>query len=312
MRLLALRFGVFAITLLGAVGAVFLLLWSAPGDPIDLLPNADELRPVLEVEWRLDEPLPLRFGAYVGGALQGDLGISLAYRPGMPVTEVIAGPALRSLGWLVAALLLTLAWGTTLAWWTAGRSSVERKVLQAISILPVFLLAHLAVHLINGATHWLIEAERIARPAWFALPGEASPFRSLLAVVVLAVGSGALAEVRAEVESALGDMRRSGWATAVRARGGRLAPHLLRNLIGPLTTIASNRAAFFVGGLVILEKVLLLNGVGSILWQAAVLRDYPLALGITVVLAAVVCASRLLGDTLRLAVDPRLRTGATS
>src|SRR5690606_10379529 len=143
-------------------------------------------------------------------------------------------------------------------------------------IAPVFLLAHLAVNLINEGTLGLIERGLIDRPEWFALPGQAGLFRTTLAIVLLAVGSGALAEVRAEAENALSTIRASGYVAAARARGERLLPHIALNLAVPLTTVASSRAAFFVGGLVILEKVLLLNGIGSILWQAAVLRDYPL------------------------------------
>jgi peptide/nickel transport system permease protein len=81
------------------------------------------------------------------------------------------------------------------------------------------------------------------------------------------------------------------------------------NLLPPLTTIAASRAAFFVGGLVIIEKVLHLSGVGAMLWQACRMRDYPLALGITVIAAAAVCGARLTADLLRVAVDPRLREG---
>ncbi len=307
LRLVAHRLLVFAVTLLGAVGLVLVMLWAAPGDPIDVLPNGDELRPVLEAQWQLDRPLPVRLGLYIANVLRGDLGTSLTYRPGMPVTEVIARPALRSIGWLLTALLLTMSWGTALAWWSAGRARPAARLLQIVSIAPVFLLAHLAVNLINEGTLYLVDAELIARPGWFALPGQDSLFRTTLAVVLLAVGSGALAEVRAEVEGALGRIRASGYVAAARARGERLFPHVALNLAVPLTTVASTRTAFFVGGLVILEKVLLLNGVGSILWQAAVLRDYPLALGITVVFASVVCVSRLIGDTVRLAIDPRLR-----
>ena len=65
--------------------------------------------------------------------------------------------------------------------------------------------------------------------------------------------------------------------------------------------------AFFVGGLVILEKILLMNGIGAILWQSALERDYPLALGITLVTAAVVASLRLVGDVVRTAIDPRRR-----
>ncbi|MBW2257418.1 MAG: ABC transporter permease, partial [Deltaproteobacteria bacterium] len=272
IRVLVIRFGVFAVTLLGAASLVLALLWAAPGDPIDLIPNGEELRPVLEEQWQLDRPIPVRLLHYLGNAVRGDLGTSLTYRPGMPVMTVIAAPTLRSLGWLLTALALTLVWGTALAWGTAGRRSLNRRLIQAVSIAPVFLIAHLSVNLINEVTLSLVDGGWMARPAWFALPGQPSAFRSALAVVVLAVGSGALTEVRAEVENALVEIRSSGYVAAARARAEPLWRHVFLNLVGPLTTIAATRAAFFVGGLVILEKVLLLNGIGSILWQAALLR----------------------------------------
>jgi len=307
LRLIIGRIAVFAVTLLGAVGLVLVLLWAAPGDPIDLLPNGEELRPILEEQWQLDRPLGARFVAYFSHLSRGDLGTSLTYRPGMPVTEVILEPALRSTGWLVAALGVAMVWGTALAWGTAGRPTWNRTFWQLVSIAPVFLLAHVAVNGINEATLALVDSGWMDRPRWFALPGQPHPFRTILAIVLLAVGSGTLSEVRAEVENALVKIRSSGYVAAARARGERVWPHVALNLAGPLTTIASSRAAFFVGGLVILEKVLLLNGAGSILWQAAVLRDYPLALGITVIFASIVCTARLLGDAVRIAIDPRLR-----
>ena len=147
----------------------------------------------------------------------------------------------------------------------------------------------------------------IGRPDWFALPDEPSAVRTVLAIMVLAVGSGALAEVTSEVENALVEIRRSGYVDAARACNAKVWPHVVINLVNPLATIAMTRTAFFVGGLVIVEKVLLLNGVGAILWQAAILRDYELAMGISLLAAALVAFTRLTGDTVRMVVDPRLR-----
>ncbi len=284
-----------------------LLLALAPGDPIDLLPNADDVRPELEARWHLDRPIPVRYALYLGQLASGDLGTSLAYRPGMPVADIILRPALRSAGWLVAAWMLTLVWGTALAWYTAGRSSAWTLAVRLASIGPVFLLAHLAVFGFNEAAWSMMQAGTIERPGWFALPDQASSLRTVLAIVILAVGSGALAELHAEVENALVAIQRSGFADAARARGMPVWPHIAWNLASPLTTIAVSRAAFFVGGLVVLEKVLLLNGVGAILWQAALLRDYDLCLGIGLLAAVVVAGARLTGDGIRIAIDPRLR-----
>ena len=295
----------FAVTVLGAALFVLVLLYSAPGDPIDLLPNADEVRPVLEAEWGLDKPLPVRFARWTAHALVGDFGTSVTYRPGAPVIEVIAGPALRSLAWAFCALGSALGIGTALAWFTAGRPALARRAVQAISLIPLFLLAHVLVAGLNDVTWRLMARGTIDRPSWFAIPDQPSTLRVVLAVGLLAVGSGALTGVHAAVEDALVRVRSSGYVDAARALGTPTAPHVWRNLLPEVAAIAAARTATFVGGLVVLEKVLLLNGVGAILWEAALLRDYNLAMGIAVVLALVVATTRLVSDVVRTWMDPR-------
>ncbi len=304
------RFGAFVATLLGAALLAQLLLFAAPGDAADLLAGDPELRAALVAELGLDRPPHVAWWAFVTHAVTGDLGFSLTYRPGMAVTELVLPAAGRSLILVVGALVLSLVVGAGLAYATAGRRSFSRRALQAISIAPVFLLAWVLVVGLNEVTFEMMEAGRIPRPSWFALPDQDSLLKWVLAMTVLAVGSSAVTEVHGACEDELKAIRRSGYVDAARARGARLAPHVLWNLVPPLTTIASTRAAFFVGGLVVIEKVLHLNGVGAMLWQACRLRDVPLALGITFAAAAVVCGARLLADLVRVAVDPRQRSAA--
>ncbi len=297
----------FLLTLAGAVLVIQLLLWASPGDPVDLVPNGEEIRVQLEQEWGLDKPLPLRYLDFLGRALEGDLGSSLTYRPGATVTELVVPAALRSLRLLIPALILAMGLGIGLGFVTAGRGSVLRRLAQVISVAPVFLLAFLSVHVLNELAFHGMEAGWFGRPGWFALPDTDSALKTALAITVLAVGSGALAEVHAAVEDEMVRLRNAAFVDAAVARGAPVWKHLLWNLLPPLATIAYGRAAFFVGGLVIIEKVLQLNGAGSMLWQACRLRDYPVALGITILAAAAVCGARLLGDLVRISVDPRLR-----
>jgi len=302
--------GSFALTLAGAVLLIQLLLWAAPGDPVDLVPNGAEVREQLERDWGLDQPPLLRTLGFLARAAQGDLGTSFTYRPGATVTELILPAAGRSLGLLLPALALALAAGLALAFACAGRPSLLRRAVQALSVAPVFLLAFLAVQILNEGVYAGMEAGWFGRPAWFALPDTDSPLKALIAVLVLALGSGAVAEVQASVEDEVVRLRNATFVDAAIARGAPAWRHVLWNLLPPLATIAYGRAAFFLGGLVIVEKVLHMNGVGSMLWQACRMRDYPVALGITILAAAAVCCARLVGDAVRVSVDPRLREAA--
>jgi len=298
--------GAFVAALAGVALLLQILLASAPGDAADLISDDPVLRAALVEAWRLDEPVLSRWLAWTVDAMGGDLGESLTYRPGQAVTELVLPALARSLVLVGGALVLSLTGGLGLAWWTAGRRSATRRLVQALSVTPVFLLAWLLMAGLNEAAFGLMEGGQIARPAWFALPDEDSWLKTLLAISVLAVGSSALGEIHAALEDELLRIQRASFVEALRVRGVALGPHLLRALLAPLATIAGGRASFFVGGLVVVETVLHVGGLGSLLWQACRLRDYPLALGIGVVAGALVCGARLASDVARITVDPRL------
>jgi ABC-type dipeptide/oligopeptide/nickel transport system permease component len=294
-------------TLLCATGLLLWLLVLAPGDPISQLPNSAELRPQLEVALGLQHSAPVRWLLYLARLCTLDFGTSWVYRPGAPVIEVIWGPAQRSLLLVAAAFGVVGLWGTLLAFVTAGRRSALRGTVQLVSLLPTFLLAYTSVTVINKIFWGLIQSGLIARPVWFALPDQPSLVRSVLAVVVLAVGSGTLSEVHGEIEDALVRTRMSPWVDAARARGQAIWPLVLRGLAPQLVSTLAGRAAVMVGGVVVVEKLLLLNGAGAILWEAAVDRDYDLALSIGVLACALVVAVGLCADGLQVLLDPRLR-----
>ncbi|MCP4810428.1 MAG: ABC transporter permease [Proteobacteria bacterium] len=298
------RLAAFVATLAGAALLAQALLWLAPGDAVDLLTDDPELRDQMIASWGLDQPLLVRWWRFVTGAATGDLGVSLTYRPGTEVSSLVWRASLASAPTLVSAVLLALIGGVGLAY---ARLRVGRRLIQVVSVAPVFLLAATAVVTLNETAFSLIEAGTITRPEWFALPLGDSLLKSVLGVVVLAIGSSALTEVHQAADDELRIIRGSGYIDAATARGARLWPHILWNLLPPLTTIAVSRTAFFLGGLVVVEKVLQLNGAGAMLWQACRLRDYPLALGLVLVAAAVVCTARLVGDVIRIGLDPRLR-----
>ncbi len=302
------RLGVFAATLLGAVVSVQILLALAPGDAIDVLPNGDALRAGLAAEWGLDQPLPVRLVRTSGRIFSGDLGVSLTYRPGAPVAELVLDTGLRSLGLLAPALVLAVGLAAGLGAWSAAGGTRVLRTVQAVSVIPAFLTAYVLVAALNAGTWALIQSGRIARPDWFALPDTASAVRTAIAITVLAVASGGLTEMHAACDAELRRLRTAPFVEAATARGAPIWPVILHNFAAPLAAIAASRAAWLVGNLVVVEKLLLFSGAGAMLWQACRLRDYPLAIGGTLAAATLVSGARLLADLFRLAVDPRLRS----
>lgn len=295
----ALRFGA---VLVGTVVLVEGLMWAAPGDPIDLIPNGAELRGALAAEWGLDRPLPARIADRLLGLLRGDLGESLIVRPGAAVADLAAAAAARSALVLLPALALSIASALVLS--LARRGA---RLVQLVSAAPVFLLAWASVTGINAAVFSLMTAGWIGRPAWFALPLTDAPARTAVAVAALAVGSGALSEAHTDLSDALGRLRRGPLVQGLLARGTPPGRHLISNLLAPVAALAADRLAFLLGGLVVVETVMLHNGAGALLWQAALNRDYPLAIGLAVTAAVTVTFGRLLADLAQIVADPRLR-----
>lgn len=282
------------------------LIALAPGDAIDLLPNADAVRETLAVEWGLDAPLPVRVARALGRTAVLDLGESISYRPGASVTTLLASAAGSSFGILVPAWVGSVMFALALAW---GRG--RARLARAVSALPAFLAAWLLVTAINAAVWAAMNRGWIERPAFFALPDQESGLRTVLAVGVVAVASGNLAALYAACTTELDALRSAPFIEAARARGAAIWPHLVWNLLPPLLDLGAGRAAALLGTVVVTEKLLLVNGAGAMLWQACRQRDYPLAMGITLMAAVFVALVRLLADLARLALDPRLSRSAS-
>lgn len=297
----------FLVAVVLSLGLLQVLLASAPGDAIDLLPDAESLRPELEAQWGLDRSLPERIVFGLLDMARGDWGHSVAVRTGAPVLELLADTAPRSLAVLVPAVLLQALLALLLGLWTRGRRPLLTGALQLASALPLFLMLLAAVTLINDLTWQLIQAGHIARPEWFALPDQPGAVRWALATLGLAVASSALAEAHGGVELATRRLLASAHLTACRARGEPIVRPLLHNLLPELLAQTARTLPAMLGGLVIAERLLLIQGTGSLLWDACLLRDHPLALGIAAACAALVAFTTLGSESLRVWLDPRLR-----
>jgi len=301
------------VTLVGVLALVFLLVSAAPGDPAALAAHARTgttfvgLSPEAVADFHrrygLDRPAAVRFGIWLVRAASFDLGRS--FQDDRPVAERIRDtlPAtlLLNAGALLVALCIALPCGIAAARRPGGRlDRASALVFDLLFATPSFALG-LALLLVFSARLRLLPL--FADPR-LGLKGVVLP------VVTLALASVAPLErvVRASVLEAL----RTASALAARARGEGQIRQVLRALRRsgvPLVALGASIVPSAVSGSILVERLFSLPGSGGLMADAVFARDYPLILGLTLLVATLVILASFLSDAAAALLDPRLRGG---
>jgi peptide/nickel transport system permease protein len=308
---LARRLPSLPLLLLGISLVSFTLLNLAPGDPAEILlglqqPGTEppqEAVLALRQELGLDDPLPLRYGRWLLGALQGDLGVS--YRSGQPIMVELAQrlPAtiMLAVTSLALAMVISISLGIASAVWRGSLVDGFSRLLALLgAAVPSYLLALLLILLFAVTLHWL--------PAI----GYGSLRQLVLAAVALAVGSSTqlLRLTRANMLEVL----QQDYVRTARAKGMRerrvIWVHALKNAILPVVTVLGMNVGHLLGGTVIVETVFSWPGVGKYAIDAIFLRDYPVIQGFVLYLAVIFLLVNLLVDLTYRWLNPRLHFSA--
>jgi ABC-type dipeptide/oligopeptide/nickel transport system permease component len=293
-------------TLLLVYTIVFFLMRATPGGPWDDIgsrPVFPEVRENLMRKYHLDDPLWKQYVDYLRGAVQGDLGPSYRNRA-RTVGEIIADFFPISLKLGLAAMALALVVGIPLGFLAAVRqdSLVDRglMLLAVVGIsTPSFVVATLLVVVFAVTLRW------VPTSGW---EGLWSP-RAAIPVVALALAP--LAAIARYARSSMLEVIRTDYVRTARAKGLRELPvvlrHAAKNALIPVVTIAGIHLAFVVTGSFYVEAVTGVPGLGRYLVQSISARDYPVIMGTTLLLAAVVMTVNLLVDLAYAVLDPRIR-----
>lgn len=301
----------------------FALVHLAPGDPATLLiaPTASATEAAdLRARLGLDTSLPVQYGRWIGGVLQGDLGESVVRA--QPVARVIREALPISLFLGGVSLLGSFVFGILLGGWQALRASVggDRTLSIGSTVLyaaPSFWLALALVALFSSG------AVAFGFPAWLRLPafgmqdpalGASFSFvdrwrHAILPLLVLTVpgAAGVARYARATVREA----REQPMVHRAAARGlsrGRIERrYVLRTALTPLVVLFGLTLPGVVAGSVFVEQVFAWPGLGRTLLSSIAARDYPVVLGLTLVYAATVIGANLLADVALWWLDPRRR-----
>ncbi len=298
------------LTLVSAI--TFLLVNLAPGGPASLMRMdvTPEQREALTRRLGLDQPVPVRYGLWLLRAVQGDLGTSLltgepvAKRIGdrLPNTLVLAGVALgvSVLAGIPMGVLAALRRNTPVDFVVASASVLGLSV-------PAFWLGIMLI-LTFSVNNQLLPSSGVATTGRdFSLDDRLSHL--VMPTIVLATTI--LPYLVRFTRSALLEVLHQDFVRTASAKGLTrfqvVFVHALRNALVPVVSITGTLIPRLVGGAVITEAVFGWPGMGRLAVEAANGRDYPLILGITVVVAAVVVVSSLIVDLAYTWIDPRIR-----
>lgn len=294
-------------------GDPFLLVSAEAGEEFAVL--SERQREYFMSYYGLDKPLHEQYLIYLQGLARGDLGYSIQYRE--EVTVIIA----RSLPWtiylVISATLLSTIFGiifAVISAWHRGKTRDNLLLVGLVSIseIPGFLL---------GLSFLLLFSAYLG---WFPLAGAGTPFvqfdsllerivdiihYSFLPIIVLALSrvSGSYLLVRNTLIMVLSkDYMKTARAKGLPERVIRYR-HALRNALLPLVNRMALQFGGLVGGAVLIENVFAYPGLGSLMADAALARDYNLLQGILLVLAAGVLFANFMADLVSRRLDPRIR-----
>lgn len=292
----------------------FMLVVLLPGDPaLQVLggdfTEADYL--AVREEMGLDDPLPVRYGRWLGGVFQGDLGTS--FRTNQPVAEAIVERFPVTLQIMIVGLAIALLVSLPLAMIAAYRANTKRDTVVstaslALLSIPNFMLALLLIFYLSVYLDWFPATGWVS----FGRDPTASLRHTLMPALALAG-----AEIGVYTRLLRNDMiatLQEDFITLARAKGASTPRVLFRHALRPsslsLVTVLGVQVGVALGGSVIVETIFALPGIGRLLVDSIFQRDLVIVQGVVLFIAVVYVLANFTVDLLYSVLDPRIRKGS--
>ena len=304
LQFISRRILISVVVLWGVATLVFLMMHLLPGDPVEVMLSRSggsaEVVASLREQLGLDDPLHVQYLRFFSNAMRGELGRSIY--SGMKVSDLIASqlPATLqlALGGLLVAVVLGMGLGLVAA---LNHNSWLDNLCVTLSVLgvsmPIFWLGLLLIFVFAVTLGWL--------PA----TGEGSLKHLILPCLVLGfVSAGSIARL---FRASMLDVLRREYMTTASAKGLRktvvITRHALRNALIPVITMIGMQFAFLLGGTVVTETVFARRGMGQLIINAIIWKDFPVVQGAVLVTAVAYMGVNLLVDLSYGFFDPRIR-----
>ena len=289
------------ITIFMIITITFFLMKAIPGNPFtdEKMPNP-EIRAAMLEKYGLDKPLIEQYFVYLGNFIRGDFGVSYT-RAGITVNKVIADgfPYSLAIGLYSSLIVVFAGIGFGVLCALNQNKFIDRffMVLSTLgATIPSFVLATGFLFIFSKTLGW-VPAFGVDTAAGYIGP-------------IVVIGAFSLSFITRLTRTSLLEVQQQDYIRTARSKGISefkvTYKHALRNALLPVITYVGPMVASIVTGSFVIEKVFGIPGVGSLFTNSIINRDYPLIMGTTIVLAALIVIMNLVGDILYKVVDPRI------
>ena len=295
----------------------FILIHSAPGDPVHLLIGegsaSEELVEKTRAEFGLDRPVHIQYFSYIGNVLQLNLGFSLRYR--QDVFDLILSRLPASLLLMGSAFVVSSLAGILLGLYAGTRKdSLADRVAVILSILgysmPVFFLGLIMLTVFSLKLGWFptqgMYNIRNPQEGW----GLVLDVAHHLVLPVITYSAFQLALIFRVTRVKMQTVMKEDYITTARAKGVReprvVFRHAVPNTLLPIVTILGLNLEWLLAGSVLTETVFAWPGLGRLMFDAVSARDFPLLMGLFIVISTFVIIVNLITDIIYRAIDPRV------
>lgn len=290
---------------------VFSLLYLTPGDPAAVIAGdiaTDEDIRRIRAQLGLDQPYFVRFGTWLWAILHGDFGISIFTN--LPVSRLIGQRLEPTASLTLTTLFVTVVTAVPLgilAAWKVG-TWIDRAVMAfavfAFSV-PVFVVAYL---LIFGLSLGL---DLLPVQGYTSLSEGFWPWLQRLILPSIALGTSYSALIARVTRASMLEVLSQDYIRTAQAKGLSmdkvLMGHALKNAAVPIVTVIGIGIALLIGGVVVTETVFAIPGIGRLVVDAILRRDYPVIQGVILLVSGAYVLLNLLVDVAYALLDPRIR-----
>ena len=297
---------------------VFTIIMVLPGDPaMMMLGDAGTNDPssyyALRAQLGLDRPLPVQYLDWVSHVVRGDFGTSL--RDHLPIGQAIAERVAPTLELAILALIIAIPLAITVGVISALKPGSIADMVATVFALsgvsfPSFFLGILLIEILAVNLHWL--APSGYAPPWQDLGANLR----LMIMPAITLASVPTAVLMRHSRSALIEVLQQEYMVTARAKGlpaqAVVIGHAMRNSLIPVVTIIGLETGSLIGGVVIIESIFSIPGMGRLLVDSITFRDYPTVQAMVLLLSLTVLIANLLADLTYGVLDPRVRYGARS